>query len=124
MPQEYAVLNAPRIFLNPLSDEHQAMRERGEGGDAHKLTRSIMQASQKSLEGLALGRDGRGELEFSVLWKERSEAFCCMFARDREQGNGALGLNHLASQFSQWATTVLFATTGSNTDTEWPSAFS
>jgi len=47
VPQEYAVTNAPRVFLNPLSDEHQAMRGRGEGGDAHKLTGSITQVSQK-----------------------------------------------------------------------------
>ena len=76
MFQEYVVSNAPRVSLNPLSDEHQAMRGRGEGGDAHELTRSITQASQKSLKGLALGREWRGELEFSVLWKERSESFC------------------------------------------------
>jgi len=43
------------------------MGGRGEGGDAHELTGSIMETSQKSLVGLALGRDGRGELEFSVL---------------------------------------------------------
>jgi len=69
--QEYEVSNAPRVSLNPLSDEHQAMRLRGERGDAHELTGSITQASQKFLVGLALGRDGRGELEFSVLWKEK-----------------------------------------------------
>ena len=73
MPQKYAVSNAPRVSLNPLSDEHQAMKGRGEGGDAHELTGSNTQASQKSLEGIALGRDGRGELEFSVLWKEKKE---------------------------------------------------
>ena len=67
MPQENAVSNAPRVSLNPFSDKHQAMRGRGEGGDAHELTESITQASQKSLVELALGRDGRGELEFSVL---------------------------------------------------------
>ena len=67
MPQEYVVSNAPRVSLNPLSDEHQDMRGRGEGEEAHELTRSITHASQKSLVGLALGRDGRGELEFSVL---------------------------------------------------------
>jgi len=61
------------------------MRGRGEGGDAHELTGSITQASQKSLVGLALGRDGRGELEFFVLWKERSEVFCSVFARPRER---------------------------------------
>ena len=95
MPQEYAVSNAPRVSLNPLSDEHQAMRGRGEGGDAHELTGSITQASQKSLVGLALGRDGRGELELSALskersalWKERSEAFCFVFARQRERQEG------------------------------------
>ena len=46
----------------------KAMRGRGEGADAHELTGSITQASQKSLVGLALWRDRRGELEFSVLW--------------------------------------------------------
>ena len=77
MPQEYAVSNAPRVSLNPLSDMHQAMRRRGEGAEAHELTGSNTQASQKSLVGLALGRDGRGELEFSVLWKEKEgEVFC------------------------------------------------
>ena len=100
MPQENAVSNAPRVSLNPLSDEHQAMRGRGEGGDAHELTRSITQASQKSLIGLALGRDGRGELEFSVLWKERSEVFCI---RETEEGSGALGLNLLGQPALQRA---------------------
>jgi len=123
VPQEYAVSNAPRVSLNPLSDEHQAMRGRGEGGDAHKLTGSITQASQKSLEGLALRRDGRGELEFSILWKERSEAFCSMFARDRER-KWSTRPKYLASQLSQGATTVPFATMGSSTDIEWPSEFS
>jgi len=103
VPQEYAVSNAPRVSLNPLSDEHQAMRGRGEGGHAHELTGSITQASQKSLLGLALGRVGRGELEFSVLWKERSEAFCSVFARDRERANGSLGLIYSAKQLSQRA---------------------
>jgi len=79
VPQKYAVSNAPRVSLNPLSDENQAMRGRGEGGDAHELTGSVTQASQNSLLGLPLRRDGRGELEFSVLWKERSEAFCSCF---------------------------------------------
>jgi len=118
VPQEYAVSNAPRVSLNPLSDEHQSMRGRGEGADAHELTGLITQASQKSLVGLALGRDGRGELEFSVLWKERSEAFCSVFVRQRELGSGALGLIYLASQLSQWATTVPISTTGSNTGIE------
>ena len=36
------------------------MRGRGEGGDAHELTESITQASQKISRRLALGRDGRG----------------------------------------------------------------
>jgi len=103
VPQEYAVSNAPRVSLNPLSNEHQVMRGRGEGGDAHELTGSITQASRKSLDGLALGRDGRGELEFSVLWKERSEAFYSVFVRQREQGRGALGLYFLGQPALQWA---------------------
>jgi len=103
VPQEYAVSNAPRVSLNPLSDEHQAMRGRGEGGDAHKLTGSITQASQKSLEGLALGRDGRGELEISALWKERSEAFYSMFLRDREQGKWSARPQTLGQPALQWA---------------------
>ena len=84
MPQEYAVSIAPRVSLKPLSDEHQAMRGRGEGGDAHELTGLITHASQKSLEGLALGREGRGELEFFALYNERSEALCFVFVRPRE----------------------------------------
>jgi len=56
--QEYAISNTPRVSLNPLSDEPQAMRGRGEGGDAHELTRSITKTSQKSLMGLALGEMG------------------------------------------------------------------
>jgi len=100
--QEYAVSNAPRVSLNPLSDEHQAMRGRGEGADAHELTGSNTQASQKSLVGLALGRDGRGKLEFSVLWKERSEAFCNR-ETEREPGRGALGLYFLGQPALQRA---------------------
>jgi len=130
VPQEYAVSNAPRVSLNPLSDEYQAMRGRGEGGNAHELTGSNMQASQKSLVGLALERDGRGELEFSVLWKERSEAFCSKFARQRQRQRqrerkwstrpNLLGQPALPTG----KTTVPYATTGSSTDTEWPSEFS
>jgi len=104
VPQEYAVSNAPRISLNPLSDEHQAKRGRGEGGNAHELTGSNTQVSQKSLVGLAFGRDGRGELEFSVLWKERSETFCIRKRdREREPGRGALGLYFLGQPALQRA---------------------
>jgi len=47
VPQEYVISNAPRVSLNPLSNEPQAMRGRGEGGEAHELTRSITKTSQK-----------------------------------------------------------------------------
>jgi len=103
VPQEYTISNAPRVSLNPLSDEHQAMRGRGEGGDAHELTGSITQASQKSLEGLALGRDGRGELEFSILWKEVKPSVLNAQETEREPGRGALGLNFLGEPALQRA---------------------
>ena len=103
MPQEYAVSNAPRVFLNPLLDEHQAMRGRGEGGEAHKLTGLITQASQKSLVGLALGRDGRGELEFSILWKEVKPSVLNAQETEREPGRGALGLYFLGQRALQRA---------------------
>jgi len=66
------------------------MRGRGEGEDSYELTGSITKASQKSLVGLALWRNRREELEFSVLWKERSEAFSILCSREQKKGKGAL----------------------------------
>jgi len=83
VPQEYAVSNAPRVSLNPLSYEHQAMRGRGEREDADKLTKLITYTSQKSLVGLALGRDGRGSS--SSPEKKEVKRSVLYFARDRER---------------------------------------
>jgi len=61
-----------------------------------------------------------GERSSSSLFSRKKEVKRSVFARERAtKGNGVLGLNYLASQLSQEATTVLFATTGSSTGTEW-----
>jgi len=99
VPQEYAVSNAPRVFLNPLLDEHQAMRGRGEGGEAHKLTGLITQASQKSLVGLEHGE--MGEESSSSLFSGKKEVKRSVFVRQSQIKEGERSdYISLASQLS------------------------